>query len=189
MLCHIVDDRDTEDKIRQRALGTFVESHDVAIEAGHALVLAWTVSLPDGYSDKVKTGGKNWCHMTPREQHRFYVDYYIPKVIDHFCPSYYFAFEQNKGGHLHMHGMCVIPSIYHKIDLQEIRQTLKVIPLVKKIVRRDRWINLNHIVKCDRLDDWERYLSKDNKQIPFSPIIKRSAVKVLNENVEGDSEV
>lgn len=186
MLATVIDDRETKSKNRQKALGTFVDSHPQ-----EGLFMAWTVSIPDGYTPKGKRGSlpvAPWCHLPPSKQVEFFKDVYIPTVIKHITNSYYFVFEQNKAGNIHMHGLCYVPSLYPSLDLREIQQTLKFVRLVQQIVgRRQRYINLNHIVECNRLGEWIDYLNKDNYHMKYEPIV--SYPTIARETGEGDIRV
>jgi len=158
---------------RQRTLGTFVAS------LGTGLKLAWTVSIPDKYHSRY-TNQNRWMDLTPDMQYDFFKDHYIPKVIMTNTHAYYCIFEQNKAGHVHMHALChlALEESHNAYHLQCIRQNMKHLQICQQIVKRNRYVNLNHIVECTRLEEWVDYLSKDSLFMPRNPIIKYPAVRL-----------
>ena len=171
---HVISPDENRLRNSEKALGTF---RSFQVHDRRCIYVAWTVNISPKAdvptTRTLKKGTKKavrsrWGRMTPREQRDYFDEVYIPKVVNPMCNGYIAHYELTKIGMIHMHVLCVIVTDYPDFTLAETRSTVNKITLVQQIARHDRFISLNHIVICDKLDEWMAYLNKSQNEHPLA---------------------
>lgn len=144
----------------------------VSLRPQNVVRMCWTTSLCDTVKISPKTC--QWKFMLPDDQYRYYKEKYIPEVIKPCVDGYYFTFELNKKGQLHIHGSVWVnnPKGYSpEFWLTQTRKEVLHVPHVQRLSRNSarRAINLNHICLDDR-GTWDEYIIKDLGKTPYDPI-------------------
>lgn len=147
----------------------------VELRPQKAVHLCWTISLPTKYVPK----GHNvpWGYLGPDRQYKFFSEVLLPKMVRPRVDGYYFVYELNKAGQLHVHGSVWKDSLgYDELYiLTKIRTSLLMDPFVKHVCKirpnchnsaYNRAKVLNHICLDDR-GTWDDYLMKDIGKLPY----------------------
>lgn len=145
--------------------------------------LGWTVSISTKSDIQIprvtrkpgqgKLMNKPYRECTPREQHWYYINKYIPDVVQPNVDAYIASFELNKHGELHMH-LCVAyhnPKFYDEsYYLTDLRKSLLNNVIVRRLSKNNysRCVALNYTHTLEKgVVDWLEYLIKDTGKLPF----------------------
>lgn len=128
-----------------------------------------TVSPPPSLKIRVLENGKlsvrryDMLHQANQLTfcHRLIEALYIPYITDGYLMG---TWELNKSGHVHVHFLLYDRYIQNDYQLAMFRRSIKIDPISRKIMGRQKNDYMNNIFYCDDVEDRLDYMDKDTEQ-------------------------
>lgn len=134
-----------------------------------------TVSIPTRWKTKVlaqSASGRSkmvplaWQFLKPQQQYDFFIEEYIPKVLQKYLDTMIIVFERNKAGCLHIHLIAYDEHIQNDYDMDclraSIRQSYLPMSMVGSNMNKHKVLNFIHYI--EDVGEWLKYMSKDESQ-------------------------